>query len=325
MTNNIPNDPVAKTAFAETKSRIVAILENQIKGKPEAIQDVLITLLSRGHLLIEDVPGTGKTSLAKALSRAIGGDSRRIQFTPDLLPSDITGVSVFDQSNGTFKFQPGPIFSNIVLADEINRASPRTQSALLQAMEESMVTADGVDMKLPNPFMVIATQNPIEHYGTFPLPEAQLDRFQMRISLGYPDLETEIEILNRVNSKVLVDEDQAPVTVAQTQSAIDFAQNIFHSKYLSQYIATLVSMTRESSDFLIGASTRAAIALLRASKAHAALSARKYVGPADVQYVFTKVLAHRVTLARGGSNEEKQALLVDILNRVTPPDRLENE
>ena len=234
MNKKNPEVQISQVDFDATIASIIAILENQIKGKPEPIRDLVISLLARGHVLIEDVPGTGKTSLAKALSQAIGGESRRIQFTPDLLPSDISGVSVFDQSNGTFRFQPGPIFSNIVLADEINRASPRTQSALLQAMEESMVTSDGVDMKLPSLFMVIATQNPIEHYGTFPLPEAQLDRFLMKTGIGYPDLETEIEILNRVSSQITLESELQPVSLKQTEAAINFAQNVYHSKYLSK-------------------------------------------------------------------------------------------
>jgi MoxR-like ATPase len=274
--------------------RIGKAIEAVIEGKRDAIQLTLTVLLAEGHLLIEDVPGVGKTMLAKALARAIDGTVRRVQFTPDLLPSDITGVSAYNQERRDFEFKPGPVFANIVLGDEINRASPKTQSALLEAMEERQVTVDGTTYSLQEPFMVIATQNPVEMEGTYPLPEAQRDRFTARISLGYPPPAAEREMLNTHGSASPLDELRPVARASDVQELVVAVRRVLVSDQVKDYIINLANATRTSPELRLGASPRAALHLLRASRAWAALDGRDYVIPDDVQRLARPVLAHRL-------------------------------
>jgi MoxR-like ATPase len=275
---------------------LVDNVEHVIQGKRDAVHLALVCLLASGHLLIEDVPGVGKTSLAKAIARSIGGTWHRVQFTPDLLPSDVTGVSVWNRQSGEFEFRPGGVFANIVLADEINRASPKTQSALLEAMEEQQVTVDGVTYPLEAPFMVIATQNPIELEGTYPLPEAQLDRFLMRVEMGYPDRGAEVAILEHQRSHVAIEE-LAPVVSADDVTAmIEAVREVHVADGLRTYIVDLADATRRHHDLALGASPRGALALQAASRALAASVGRDFVLPDDVKRVASVVLAHRLLL-----------------------------
>ena len=274
--------------------RIGKAIEAVIEGKRDAIQLTLTVLLAEGHLLIEDVPGVGKTMLAKALARAIDGTVRRVQFTPDLLPSDITGVSAYNQERRDFEFKPGPVFANIVLGDEINRASPKTQSALLEAMEERQVTVDGTTYSLQEPFMVIATQNPVEMEGTYPLPEAQRDRFTARISLGYPPPAAEREMLDTHGSASPLDQLRPVARASDVQELVVAVRRVLVSDQVKDYIISLANATRTSPELRLGASPRAALHLLRASRAWAALDGRDYVIPDDVQRLARPVLAHRL-------------------------------
>jgi MoxR-like ATPase len=274
--------------------RIGKAIEAVIEGKRDAIQLTLAVLLAEGHLLIEDVPGVGKTMLAKALARAIDGSVRRIQFTPDLLPSDITGVSAYHQERGEFEFKPGPVFANIVLGDEINRASPKTQSALLESMEERQVTVDGETYLLQEPFMVIATQNPVEMEGTYPLPEAQRDRFTARISLGYPPPAAEREMLDTHGSTSPLEALRPVARASDVQELVVAVRNVMVSDQVKDYIISLANATRTSPELRLGASPRASLHLLRASRAWAALDGRDYVIPDDVQRLARPVLAHRL-------------------------------
>jgi MoxR-like ATPase len=274
--------------------RIGKAIEAVIEGKRDAIQLTLTVLLAEGHLLIEDVPGVGKTMLAKALARAIDGTVRRVQFTPDLLPSDITGVSAYNQERRDFEFKPGPVFANIVLGDEINRASPKTQSALLEAMEERQVTVDGTTYSLQEPFMVIATQNPVEMEGTYPLPEAQRDRFTARISLGYPPPAAEREMLDTHGSASPLDQLKPVARAGDVQELVVAVRRVLVSDQVKDYIISLANATRTSPELRLGASPRAALHLLRASRAWAALDGRDYVIPDDVQRLARPVLAHRL-------------------------------
>jgi MoxR-like ATPase len=274
--------------------RIGGAIESVIEGKPEAIRLTLAVLLAEGHLLIEDVPGVGKTMLAKSLARAIDGTVQRVQFTPDLLPSDITGVSAFNQERRDFEFKPGPVFANIVLGDEINRASPKTQSALLECMEERQVTVDGTTYLLQAPFMVIATQNPVEMEGTYPLPEAQRDRFTARLSLGYPSAAAEREMLNTHGSTSPLDRLKPVARASDVQELVIAVREVLVSDQVKDYIISLVNATRTSPELRLGASPRAALHLLRASRAWAALDGRDYVIPDDVQALAGPVLAHRL-------------------------------
>jgi MoxR-like ATPase len=274
--------------------RIGKAIEAVIEGKRDAIQLTLAVLLAEGHVLIEDVPGVGKTMLAKALARAIDGTVRRVQFTPDLLPSDITGVSAYNQERREFEFKPGPVFANIVLGDEINRASPKTQSALLESMEERQVTVDGTTYALQEPFMVIATQNPVEMEGTYPLPEAQRDRFTARISLGYPLPAAERDMLDTHGGASPLDQLRPVARASDVHELVLAVRNVLVSDQVKDYIISLANATRTSPELRLGASPRASLHLLRASRAWAALDGRDYVIPDDVQRLARPVLAHRL-------------------------------
>jgi len=288
--------PVRVDVVGAAGGRIAANIERVIDGKPETVRLAIVVLLAEGHLLIEDVPGVGKTKLAKALARSVDCSVRRIQFTPDLLPSDVTGVSVYNQESRDFEFRPGAVFANLVVGDEINRASPKTQSALLECMEERQVTVDGTTYVLESPFMVVATQNPIEMEGTYPLPEAQRDRFMARISMGYPDAAAEMVMLADHAGADPLDA-LAPVSTAtEVRALIDMVRRVHVSDAVRQYVVDLVNATRRSPDLRLGASPRASLQLLRAAKAQAALSGRDYVLPDDVQRLAQHVLAHRLLL-----------------------------
>jgi MoxR-like ATPase len=274
--------------------RVGHAVESVIEGKSDAIRLALTVLLAEGHILIEDVPGVGKTMLAKAIAKSTGCSVRRIQFTPDLLPSDITGVSAYNQERREFEFKPGPVFANVVVGDEINRASPKTQSALLECMEERQVTVDGRTYALSPPFMVIATQNPIEMEGTYPLPEAQRDRFTARISMGYPSAESELAMLSAHGSSSPLDELEPVARAEDLRDLIAAVRTVHVAEPLKQYVIDLVTATRVTPELRLGASPRATLHLLRASRARAALDARDFVIPDDVQALALPVLAHRL-------------------------------
>ncbi len=287
-------------SFSEFQSafeRIATNVERAIQGKGEVIRLALVALLAEGHLLLEDVPGVGKTMLAKSMARSIDCSWRRIQFTPDLLPSDVTGVTVWDRKTDEFEFKRGAVFANICLGDEINRASPKTQSALLECMEERQVTVDGVTHELEEPFMVIATQNPIEHEGTYPLPEAQLDRFMMRLSVGYPSRASELEILDTHGRENLLNELEPVADATEVQGLIKLAREVHVAPSLKKYIVDLTEATRDHPDVFLGASPRASLYLLRAARAMAACRGRDYVVPDDIKDLIVPVLAHRVLLS----------------------------
>jgi MoxR-like ATPase len=308
--------------LAKVSGRIRASIEKVIEGKPEVARLSLIVLLAEGHLLIEDVPGVGKTMLSKTLARSIDCSVRRIQFTPDLLPSDVTGVSVFNQDTRQFEFRPGGIFANIVVGDEINRASPKTQSALLECMEERQVTVDGSTYHLDAPFMVIATQNPIEMEGTYALPEAQRDRFMARVSMGYPVEAAEIAMLDSHTSASPLD-DLEPVTDAgEIRKLIDIVGQVHVAEAVQRYAVALTTATRNSPELMLGASPRATLHLVRAAKASAALSGRDYVIPDDIQTLAGQVLAHRLlpTVEASMSGRTTESALRQIVAGVAMPE-----
>ncbi|MEV0233039.1 MoxR family ATPase [Nonomuraea sp. NPDC050786] len=282
--------------FAQRFQLLATNIERIIRGKHEAIELALISLFAEGHLLVEDVPGTGKTTLARSLAASVDAEWRRIQFTPDLLPSDITGVSIFNQAHQKFEFHHGPVFANIVLADEINRASPKTQAALLEVMEERRVTVDAEPHPVPRPFMVVATQNPVDMDGTYPLPEAQLDRFLMKISVGYPDHVSEVEVLKGMPTGPQVERLPVVARASDVSGMIDFASRIHVADPVYDYIVALCAATRTSPHLRLGASPRGSLALLRAARVKAAAAGRHYVVPEDVKALAAPVLAHRLIL-----------------------------
>lgn len=304
--------------FQDYAARLTDNCSKIIVGKDEVIRQVIVCFLCGGHVLLEDVPGTGKTMLLRAFSKSVGGDFRRIQFTPDLLPSDLTGIHFYNQKEGTFEFRPGPLFASIILADEINRATPRTQAALLECMEERQITVDGDTYPAKEPFMVMATQNPLESYGTFPLPEAQIDRFFMRLSLGYMPRVQEKQVLSRKATHLLVEDLPQVVTPEETMQLRQMASEVTVSDDVLNYIMDIVEYTRNESAAMTGVSTRGAIALYRAAQVHAAICGRDYVIPEDVKTEVMPVLGHRIVMGLT-SHMDTEKLINTILSKVSVP------
>ena len=304
--------------FAE---RVIENVERVIIGKHAEVELSLIALLCGGHVLVEDVPGVGKTSLAKAVARSIGCSFKRLQFTPDMLPSDITGVFIYNQKTNEFEFRPGPIMAQIVLADEINRATPKTQSALLEAMEEHNVTVEGQTFPLPNPFLVLATQNPIEYEGTFPLPEAQLDRFLMRIELGYPRRADEMTVLETQQRAQPLDEISQVVEVRELVEMQQRTREVYVDRLVREYIVELVNATRQHPDVYLGASPRGSLALDHTAQARATLMGRDYATPDDVKYMAVPTLAHRLIVSPGAGvrNTSTNDVVLELLESVPVP------
>jgi MoxR-like ATPase len=307
--------------FAETFAKLVANIEQAVLGKTAVVRTALTCMLSDGHLLLEDVPGTGKTSLAKAIANTVQGTQSRIQFTPDLLPSDVTGVTIYNQQQATFDFHRGPVFATVVLADEINRASPKTQSALLEVMEEGQVTVDGVGHPVGEPFMVIATQNPVEHAGTYRLPEAQLDRFLMRTSLGYPDHDTTVALLAHASVRDRTTNVGALITAQAVRDMATLASTVHVDPSVLSYIADIAEETRRVPEVRLGVSVRGCMALVRASKTWAAAAGRTFVTPDDVKDLAETVLSHRllITPEADFNGETVEKVMVRVLADVPPP------
>lgn len=312
---------VALNEIQGFSDRLVANLEKVIVGKRHTVELTVISLLCQGHLLIEDVPGVGKTVLARSLARSLGCSFKRLQFTPDMLPSDVTGVSIFNQVTREFEFRPGPIMAQIVLADEINRATPKTQSALLEAMEERQITVDGITHKLPSPFMVMATQNPIEYEGTFPLPEAQLDRFLLRVRLGYPGINDEISILDLQQLRHPIETLETVITVEELQQAQEAIKQVFVSPAIKRYVVEIIRATRENSDVYLGASPRGSLGLFRVGQARAAILGRDFVLPDDIKAMAPYVLAHRVVVSPAARlrNMSSDKIVGEILTTLPVP------
>ena len=315
--------PLSSTDIGAVR-RLEDAVATVIRGKPEAIRAAVVALLSRGHLLVEDIPGVGKTTLARALAASLGGTFRRIQFTSDLLPSDIVGVSIYDQSGKVFELKRGPIFANVVLADEINRTTPRTQSALLEAMSEGQVSIDDATHELPRPFMVIATQNPAEHYGTYPLPESQMDRFLLRVSLGYPQKLVEKELLKNRHGADPVSTVVPVVDLAAVRTLQDGVETIRMEDALLDYAMQIIEETRRHPSIAVGISTRGALAWYRASQAAALAAGREFVSPDDVTGLAIPCLAHRVVLAQahdslGRQRADSERVIAEIVGRVPVP------
>jgi MoxR-like ATPase len=330
--------PEEAVAVRDAARLVVAQVERAIVGKRDFIELTVMALLARGHILIEDIPGVGKTMLAKAVAKAIGGVFKRIQFTPDLLPGDVTGISIYDQKSTEFVFNPGPIFANVVVADEINRATPKTQSALLEAMQESQATVDGVTRRLPQPFFVIATQNPIEYRGTYPLPEAQMDRFLMRLQLGYPLPNEEVQMLARQalgsteqesNLKELrstrpLDNVDAVLTAEEICALQTIVERVHVSQAVREYIVSIAHATRMDADVLLGVSPRGSLGLQRAAQAAAAVHGRNFVTPDDVKALALPVLSHRLMMGVDAGRGEAAAWLLErLLNELPVPDNPE--
>ncbi|WP_328842575.1 AAA family ATPase [Nakamurella leprariae] len=317
----VDQTPLTPEGAAELAGRLADGVGQVLLGKPEAVRLALIGVLAEGHLLVEDVPGTGKTSLAKAMARVLGGAVSRVQFTPDLMPGDVTGSSVFDRNTAEFEFRPGPVFANVVIADEINRASPKTQSALLECMEERQVTVDGTTYQLARPFLVVATQNPVEMEGTYPLPEAQRDRFLARMSIGYPDPTTEVAMLSdrdRTDPLALL---RPVATVERTAQLIDAVTRVHLAPALRSYLVEIVAATRGLPDVRLGASPRAVLHLARAAKASAAMDGRTFVVPDDIQRLAVPVLAHRLILTVEAHSHHRSAeeIVAVLVSRIRVP------
>ena len=305
--------------LTQYRDRVVSQCETVIVGKREVIERVLISFLCGGHILLEDVPGTGKTMLLRAFAATIGGSFKRVQCTPDLLPSDLTGINFYNQKIGEFQFRPGPLFAHLVLADEINRATPRTQSALLEAMAERQVTVDGETHALPSPFMIMATQNPLESHGTFPLPEAQCDRFFMRLSLGYMERAQEFSVLTGTDTAEIIPTLSPVVTPEETAQAMRAVREVEVTPDVTEYLLDLVTATRTDARVRIGVSTRGALALFAASKARAALAGRSYVMPEDIKALAPCVLAHRIVAAGASRAAEREEIIEELLGGCRVP------
>jgi MoxR-like ATPase len=315
---NRPAPSVVKQPYVH---RLVENVEKVVVGKTREIELSLIALLSGGHVLLEDVPGVGKTMMVRAIAKSVEAEFKRIQFTPDLLPSDVTGVSVFNQKTMEFQFRPGPVMTNIVLADEINRTSPKTQAALLEALEEGSVTTDGETRQLQDPFLVMATQNPIEYGGTYPLPEAQLDRFLFKFKIGYPSKSEELEVLNRVENRHPIEELESVLSLEHIVDMKKAVKKVFVNENVKEYIINIVNATRQHHSVFLGASPRASIALMKAGQAFAYMQDRDYVIPDDIKYLAPYALQHRMILNSDAklSNTTNERVIFDVVEQVHIP------